>query len=160
MCIGIEFFLGGERRAVYFDSRAPKLPVRLRGGAIAFYGWGARSTAFYEAGNVAGWGAKFPETGYAPLEDIRAGKWEWLEPRPVRIFAARFIQVNSWQVPCYFALKAGEFIQGLLAHIEPHHTRVYVVTVPLPVEHAQEEWEWPRIIRQRERRGQPPNPQI
>jgi len=39
MCIGIEFFLGGERRAVYFDSPAPDLPVRLRGGAIAFYRW-------------------------------------------------------------------------------------------------------------------------
>ena len=44
--------------------------------------------------------------------------------------------MNSWQVPCYFALKAGEFIQGLLAHIESHHTRVYLVTVPLPAEHA------------------------
>ena len=36
------------------------------------------------------------------------------------------------------ALKAGEFIQGLLAHITPHHTRVYVVTVPTLDEHAAE----------------------
>jgi hypothetical protein len=106
----------------------------MRGGSIAFYRWGARSTAFYDAGNVQGWGAKFPETGWAPLDEIKGGKWARLEPRPVRIFAARFIQVDAWQVPRYFPLKAGEFIQGLLATIS-HHRRVYVVTVPLP-------WAW------------------
>jgi hypothetical protein len=145
MCIGIEYFLEGERHAVYYDSPAPDLPVRLRGGAIGFYRWGARSTAFYELGNIAGWGAKFPETGYAALDDIRAGKWSNFEPRPVRIFAARFIQVNSWEVPCYFALKPGEFIQGLVATIT-HHRRLYVVTVPAPVEYADEQWYWPRIV--------------
>ena len=145
MCIGIEFFLEGERRAVYYDSATPMLPVRARDGGLAFYRWGAHSAAFYETGNKAGWGAKFPETGYAPLDEIREHKWAWLEPRPVRIFAARFIQVNSWQVPCYFALKPGEFIQGLLANIN-QHMRLYVVTVPLPPEHTDEQWLWPRLI--------------
>lgn len=148
MCIGIEYFLEGERRCVYYDSPAPDLPVRLPGGVIGSYRWGARSPKFYEGGNVAGWGAKFPETGYAPLDEIRADKWAWLEPRPVRIFAARFIQVNAWSVPCYFALNVGEFIQGLLASIS-HHRRVYVVTVPSPPEHAHERWHWPRIISSR-----------
>jgi hypothetical protein len=36
MCIGIEYFLEGERTSVYYDSPAPDLPVRLRGGAIGF----------------------------------------------------------------------------------------------------------------------------
>lgn len=54
--------------------------------------WDARSTTFYDAGNVQGWGAKFPETGWAPLEEIKEHKWARLEPRRVRIFAARFIQ--------------------------------------------------------------------
>lgn len=65
----------------------------------------------------------------------------------MRILAARFLQVDRWSVPRWFALKAGEFIQGLLASISPHHRRVYVVTVPLPAEHAGERWEWPRIMR-------------
>jgi hypothetical protein len=43
--IGIEYFLEGERKSVYFDSPSPELPVRLRGGAIGFYRWGARSAA-------------------------------------------------------------------------------------------------------------------
>jgi hypothetical protein len=63
----------------------------------------------------------------------------------VRILAARFVQANEWQAPCYFALTAGEFIQGLLATIT-RHKRVYVVTVPLPAEHAGEVWQWPRIV--------------
>lgn len=95
-----------------------------------------------------GWGAKFPETGWAPREEIKEHKRARLKPPPVRIFAARFIQVDAWQVPGYFPLKAGEFIQGLLATIS-HHQRVYVVTVPLPAEHAGEAWVWPRIVRAR-----------
>jgi len=54
-------------------------------------------------------------------------------------------------MPCYFALKAGEFIQGLLAHIVPHPTRIYIVTVPTPQEHAAENWQWPRIVKARSR---------
>lgn len=145
MCIGIEFYLQGEQRRVYYDSPAPEVPVRLRGGAIGFYTWGARSAAYFEAGNITGWGAKFPETGYAPLVEIHADKWARLEPRPVRIFASRFMQVDAWSVPHYFALKPGEYIQGLLASIGLNQ-RVYVVTVPLPPEHAHERWEWPRIV--------------
>ncbi|MES2561278.1 MAG: hypothetical protein V4637_00975 [Pseudomonadota bacterium] len=49
--------------------------------------------------------------------------------------ASRFMQVDAWSVPHYFALKPGEFLQGLLASIG-RHKRVYVVTVPLPAEHA------------------------
>jgi hypothetical protein len=59
MCIGIEYFLQDARHTVYFDSDRPELPVRLRGGAIGFYTWGARSRTYYAAGNVPGWGAKF-----------------------------------------------------------------------------------------------------
>jgi hypothetical protein len=81
MCIGIEYFLEGERKSVYFDAVAPDLPARLRGGAIGFYRWRA-APPFMTAGISQGWRAKFPETGCAPLEEIRAGKWANLEPRP------------------------------------------------------------------------------
>lgn len=131
---------GRARSRVYLDTDRAELPVRLRGGAIGFYRWGARRATYYVSDNVPGWGAKFPETEWVSLEEIRAGKWAWLEPRPVRILAARFLQVDSWGVSRH------EFIQGLLAHITPHHYRVYVVTVPLPAEHAAEQWQWPRIV--------------
>jgi hypothetical protein len=94
---------------VYFDSpQAAGAPAR-RCDRLLYL---ERRASFYATDNVAGSGATSPETGWAPLEGIRAGDWEWLEPRPVRIFDARFIQVNSCEVPCYYLAKPGEFIQA------------------------------------------------
>jgi len=64
----------------------------------------------------------------------------------VRIVASRIIQLDRIIGPVYFPLKAGEFIQGLLASIG-HHERLYVVTVPSAAEHAERWPEWPRTIR-------------
>jgi hypothetical protein len=50
------------------------------------------------------------------------------------------------RIPCYFELKRGEFIQGLVATIASNQ-RVYVVTVPAPPQHAAEWQDWPRIVR-------------
>jgi hypothetical protein len=112
----------------------------------AGYRWGARSTTYYLTGNRVGHGSKFPETGWAPLEEIYAKKWAWLEPEPVKVIASRFLFVDRWSVPHYYSLEWGQFIQGLLAHIPPYHTRVYIVTVRAPST-AAESWEnWPRII--------------
>jgi len=47
--------------------------------------------------------------------------------------------------PVYYPLKAGEFIQGLLASIG-HHERVYVVSVPSAAEYAGRWPQWPRVI--------------
>jgi len=157
MCIGIEFFPDGERKLVLFDSQSPELPIRCRDGGIAFYRWGTRGATHYAADNTPGWTIKFPEGGWAPLEQIRSGAWDKFEPRSVRIVVARFLQVDSWAVPRYFPLKPGEFIQGLLATLS-HDSRVYVVTVPLPGEYADEQWQWPRIVSSGKRRGLPATP--
>jgi hypothetical protein len=146
MCIGIEYFLEVERKAVHFDSPEPKLPVRRRDRLLHL---GRAQQHLLRRWQRSRMGRQVSRNGLGSARGIRAGEWAHYEPRPVRIFAARFLQVNSWQVPCYFALRPGEFIQGLLAHISPHHKRVYVVTVPLPAEHAGEHWEWPRIVNDR-----------
>ena len=90
---------------------------------------------------------KFPIGGWAPLDQVRAGEWQRFDPRPVRILVARFLQVDVWQVPRYFALNPGEFVQGLLATLS-NDTRVYIVTVPPPAEYADQEWYWPRVLPQ------------
>jgi hypothetical protein len=146
MCDAVEYFLGGERKTSYFSTPNAELPVVHRGGAISFYRWGALGAAYIARDNIAGWGAKFPETGWALLEEIRAGKWTWLEPKAVRILCSRFVRVDAWQVPRYFELKPRQFIQGLLAHINPYHKRVYVVTVPAPPSYAHGWPDWPRIV--------------
>ena len=145
MCDGIEYFLDGKRVTVYFGEPGAELPIRTHAGAIAFCQWGALGKYYFSDDNRSGWGRKFPEGGWASLESIRAGNWTTLEPRPVLIMASRFIQVNSWQIPCYFNLARGQFIQGLLAQINVHR-RVYVVTLPPPSEHTEEWREWPRIV--------------
>ncbi|MDB5927260.1 MAG: hypothetical protein JWN13_6196, partial [Betaproteobacteria bacterium] len=99
-----------------------------------------------------GWLQKFPEGGHASLESIHAGLWRRYEPHPVRILASRLIQINAMQMPCHFALKRGEFIQGLIATIASNQ-RLYVVTVPAPAEHAHEWQDWPRIVKQRTSQG-------
>ena len=113
-------------------------------GGIRFYRWGARRPCYYADDNIGG-AKRFPEESGARLADIQAKKWQSYEPRPVPILASRFIQLDRMIGPVYFALKAGEFIQGLLASIGSHE-RVYVVTVPPPAEHADRWPEWPRIV--------------
>jgi hypothetical protein len=131
--------------AVYYDSLKPDLPVLLRGGAIRFYRWGARRACYFADDNIGG-AKRFPEESCAHLDDIRGGKWASYEPRPVRILAARIIQIDPVILaPAFFALKPGEFIQGLLASIRDNQ-RVYVVTVPAPAEHADRWPDWPRIV--------------
>jgi hypothetical protein len=146
MCIGIEFFVDAELRTVYFDSKDPALPLRGRGGVIRFCRWGARSPEYFAPDNVSGWGSKFPETGWLPLDEIRAGKWARFEPRPARIVATRFLVLDEWRLPQYFVVPPRNFIQGLVATIAPYQ-RVYVVTVPPPADAADLWPAWPRLVR-------------
>jgi hypothetical protein len=100
---------------------------------------------YFTDDNLPGWGLKFPETGWAPLDSVRAGEWQKFEPQPVRIFASRFVCFDpAWEQPRYFPLKPGEFIQGLLARINLN-ARVYVVTLPPPAEYSEFQ-RWPRIV--------------
>ena len=146
MCAGIEYLRDGERVCVYFGSPGVALPVLRRGGGISFYRWGALRACYYADDNLSGHAKRFPEEHCARLEDIHANKWASYEPRPVRILASRFIQLDPMIGPVYFALKRGQCVQGLLASISDNH-RVYVVTVPAPAEYADRWPEWPRIIR-------------
>jgi hypothetical protein len=159
MCTAVEYLVNGEAQLGYSDTKA-ELPVRLRGGRIKFFPWGSASD-LHHTDNTPGWLGKFPEGSHASLESIRANAWMRFEPDPVRIVASRFLMVDRWQVPRFFALAVGEFIQGLVAHIQ-HYERLYVVTVPTPAEHVEEfpgaYPGWPRIVSMRMRnpvRNQP-----
>jgi hypothetical protein len=155
VCDGIEYFLDRERQTAAFgQSRDEHLPVRKRDGSIVFYKWGVLGEAYFADDNLPGWGLKFPQTGWAPLASIKAGEWQKFEPRPVRIFASRFVCFDpTWETDRYFPLKQGEFVQGLLARIN-HSARVYVVTLPPPAEYAEFQ-RWPRVVALRSRSRKP-----
>ena len=144
----MEYFRDGEASASISAPHTVVLPVPRRGGGISFYQWGAlRACLYADDDNLPGHAKRFPEEHCARLEDIRAKKWASYEPRPVRILAARFIQVDRVTMgPAYFPLKRGEFIQGLLASIGDNH-RVYVVTVPASTEYADRWPDWPQLCR-------------
>ncbi len=155
MCDSIEYFLDEERYVAQFGEPGIQLPIRSRGGRIDFYRWGAVGPDYITLDNRPGWAAKFPETNCAPLCEVRAGTWNRMAPQPVRIVAARFCLVDSWQVEHWYSLGPGEFIQGLLAKLGPER-RVYVVTTDAPAEQADFFSEgWPRIVSIRSRNPVP-----
>jgi hypothetical protein len=98
---------------------------------------------------------KFPESPFAPLDQIRAGKWWLWEPKPARIIASRFAMAHSAGGRKFFAVPSGSYIQGLIARIDEWQ-RLYVVTVPAPELFAVALLEphlWPRIVTKTTARG-------
>lgn len=146
MCHGIEYVRDDERVVVYFDLERAELPVRKRSGAVEFLPWGARDDRYLAYDNTPGYLLKFPVGGWAPRDAIRSGAWQKFEPLPVRVVASRFVLVDGQLGPVFFALKPGEYIQGLLARSGAQR-RVYVVTVDPPAEHANKWQLWPRIVK-------------
>jgi hypothetical protein len=127
---------------VFFGVDAARLPVRLRGGEIAFHPWGARG-GVYADDNTPGFRSflKAGKRGSKTFEHT----WTKFDPRPTRSATARFMQISSFQVPCYFRLLTGQYIQGLIATIAAYQ-RVYVVTEPAPAAYVEQWPEWPRIV--------------
>ena len=145
MCAGIEYLRDGERVVRLFrlaGRGVARPPTRWRDLVLSL---GRAPSLLLRRRQSNGHAKRFPEEHCARLEDIHANKWASYEPRPVRILASRFIQLDPMIGPVYFPLKRGEFIQGLLASISDNH-RVYVVTVPAPAQYADRWPEWPRII--------------
>jgi len=94
MCVGIEYFVNGSPKTVYFDgAERAQLPIRLRDGKTAFYMWGARG-GVYSDDNTPGWLQKFPECAHASLEAFEPTNGG-SSIRSRLITASRFIQVNS-----------------------------------------------------------------
>ena len=145
MCHGIEYIRDGERVTVYFDVAGAELPVRKRNGTIDFVTWGARGHRYLSDDNTPGYLLKFPIGGWAARDSILAGAWQKFEPKPVRIAASRFVLIDAKLGSVFFALQAGEYIQGLLARTAMQR-RVYVVTVAPPAQHAHQWAHWPRVV--------------
>jgi len=145
MCDAIEYHAEDKTITVYFDSTCPQVPIRQPNGRVRFYTWGSRRGEYLSVGSEPGHIRKFPLGGYAALEAIKRHEYSNYEPKPVRIIASRFIQIDPMIGPRHFPLKPHEYIQGLLAKLGWSYC-VYVVTVPMPEEY-EGRWEyWPRVV--------------
>lgn len=146
MCVGVEFFEDDQRRQVYVGQPGAQLPVKRRDGGVVMIRWDtATAQTYVDDNNTPGRLQKFPQGGWARLESIKADEWARYNPRPVKIAVARFVQVDSMQVPHWIELRRGQYLQGLVAEIGYDH-RVYVVTVPAPDEYRHISDRWPRVV--------------
>jgi hypothetical protein len=106
--------------------------------------WGARSgIPGVEDDTGPGHIKTWPDGGWATLDDVRAGKWNRFNPKPVKIAVNRFVVIDEHHQPRWTYLTRGQYLQGLLAQAGSER-RVYVVTV-----HSPERLPgavWPRIV--------------
>lgn len=100
----IKDFRKDNQATSFFWSAKPVLPIQ-QDSMIKLYHWGNRDKSI-----------KLPLTGWVQEESVLAGRWQYLNPRPVIILAQRGCEKNKW-----FNIKnglAGIFVQD----------RVYMLT--------------------------------
>lgn len=106
----------------------------MKEGAEQLYLWGRRE---WEQGQL-------PATGWARLESIKSGKWDRLNPTPVKVCVTQFAERASKNIEHWFKLTEGAYLQGALVKMG-NEQRVYIVTVPSGTYKR-----WPRLIGQGE----------
>ena len=135
MCGGVRYTIKKETFRVFFPNPYAKLPVLMRDGKVSLVPWGRRKQ---EDGNL-------PLGGWARLESVDAGKWDYLQPRPVKIAVDAFMEKDHNKDSHWFNMEPDTFIQGLYAS-KGDEARIYVVTVePGPLERPIHD-RWPRIV--------------
>ena len=137
MCGGIKYTDKQDKAwTVYFPSSKAALPVLKKVGEIEWIKWGKRKE---EADQF------FINGGWARLDSIKAGKWEYCHPTPVLIPVQSFMEKDHDKKSHWFEVQANQVIQGLLAQ-HNGEVRVYVVTTDTPAEYSYIHDRWPRII--------------
>ena len=134
MCSGIYYAYRGQDVRVYFPNPGAMLPVRKRSGEYELLPWGRR-------GKQAG---KLPLGGWARLDSIYAGRWDYWQPVPVKLAVKSFMEKDIENNGHWYDLVRGQWIQGLVAR-NGYERRVYVVTVVPEMMDAIHE-RWPRIM--------------
>ena len=135
MCGGVRYTIKKEIVRVFFPNPNAKLPIIMRDGNVSLLPWGRRKE---QTGNL-------PLGGWARLESIDAGKWDYLRPRPVKIAVDAFMEKDHNKDSHWCDMESGTFIQGLYA-FKNNEARIYVVTVePDPLK-KQIHDRWPRIV--------------
>ncbi|MBV8046838.1 MAG: hypothetical protein JO171_06785 [Paludibacterium sp.] len=141
MCAGIEF----EGQFFYFKDTV-QLPVLRRDGSMAWLPWGVPFGV-----NVPGlWSG-----ACARRESLLDGKWRRLDPVPVKIPCAAFMEREARKQAVWFPVDARLAIQGALVRLSPQQRAllpgqpeavVYVVTEPAAGDVASIHDRMPRLI--------------
>lgn len=134
VCSGVIYTQGRHEMKVFFRQTNARVPVLQRAGGNALVKWGRRKS---EPG-ILPMGAK------ASLESIKRGAWDEYQIKAVRLPLLSFQEQDIEGNYHWFALTAGQCIQGLLAKLGTEQ-RVYIVTL-LPQCSDSLYENWPRIL--------------
>lgn len=118
MCGGVRYHFNGREQTVYFPQPNAMLPVRRRDGSVSLVTWGRRE----------GEEGRLPQTGWARLDSLKAGKWDRFFPKPVLIVVDQYMEKDKQGKSHWFTNITGNYIQGCLVR-EGDEQRVYVVTI-------------------------------
>jgi hypothetical protein len=134
MCQAIFYPEAQSFRKIEFHQPQAKLPVLLKVGGVMWLPWGRHQL---QKGQL-------PLGGWARLNSIVEGKWDSFFPKPVKIPAQGFTEVDFEGQSHYFKLVKGQAVQGLLARVD-QELRVYIVTIT-PERSDAVFARWPKII--------------
>ena len=129
MCAGISFYLDkinpheldrfftpeefakqrkGDIIQTFFWQEHPFLPVAEADG-VKLYPWGNRDA-----------GIKLPKTGWAKIESVQDGRWDWLAPQAVNIPSVMGYEKKKW-------FRTPDGVKGIKVRFHDT-TRVYLLT--------------------------------
>ena len=135
MCDGVRYTIKKETLRVFFPNPNAKLPILMKDGNVSLLPWGRRKEQDGE----------LPLGGWARLESIESGKWQYLQPIPVKIAVEAFMEKDHNKDSHWFDMEPGTFIQGLYA-CKGNEARIYVVTVEPYALKRQIHDRWPRLV--------------
>ena len=107
MCGGVRYTTNKETVRVYFPNPQAKLPILMRDGNISLMPWGRRKE---QEGNL-------PLGGWARLDSINTGKWEYVHPIPVKIIVDGFMEKDHNKDSHWFTLEEGRLFRDWLLTI-------------------------------------------
>jgi len=134
MCGGVYYEMGSQEVRLFFPNPQAQLPVLLRSGELTLLPWGRRNN---QAGNL-------PLGGWSRLESIYSGRWDRWFPTPVKLPILHFMEKDFEDIPHWYELTKGQWIQGLIAR-DKHERRIYIVTIE-PTHEDAVHARWPRIM--------------
>lgn len=134
MCVGVCYLKENKTIITHFAQAKALLPIKTKNKEIKLLPWGRRT----------GEHSQLPLGGWAALESVQSGKWDFYRPKPVKIVVTKFMEEDFEGRSLWFDVTAGYWLQGLLIQ-EALEQRVYIVTLendlpktPYP--------RWPRIL--------------
>lgn len=105
MCQAIKFTINNHQILFSFLDKNPCLPLLMAGNRIMITPWGKQiySQPVYPVGHT------------AHMDEVRASNWRQYLPKSARIGCESYMLIDKQSRECWYDLKPGQYIKGLVA---------------------------------------------